>query len=114
MSESDDGLSVAATRQNATGLVNAGWAGDASLAGRENPFGGTTAASVIVVFCVFSDTRLSHVCGAVAVRPGATRATRTMPNVTADFIGRPGGAIIARGGRNNAATFVLSGLAGGR
>src|SRR6185503_8833701 len=89
MSESDEGVRVAATRQNATELVTACRAADVPLAGRENPSRGTTAASVIVVFCAFSYTRLSQVCGAVAVSVAAGRAMpRIAPNITRCFIAR--------------------------
>src|SRR5215204_4173271 len=67
MSESDEGVRVAVTRQNATELVKGCCADAVPFADREKPFGGTNAARVTVMFCAFSDWMLSHVSGAVAV-----------------------------------------------
>src|SRR2546430_9451270 len=66
MSESDEGVSVAATRQKAGNWLNCGTAGP--VPARVNPPAGTVWAKVIEVFGSVRDDRLSH--DALASRPG--------------------------------------------
>src|SRR6185503_13455150 len=58
MSESDQGVSVAATRQKAGNWLNCGTAGP--VPGRLNPPAGTIWAKVIEVFGSARDDKLSH------------------------------------------------------
>src|SRR5438128_12458787 len=58
MSESDEGVSVAATRQKAGSWLNCGTAGP--VPGRVNAPAGTVWAKVIEVFGSVRDNRLSH------------------------------------------------------
>src|SRR6478752_7644015 len=60
ISESDDGDSVAATRQKGVRVANACPAEPSPMAGLENPSGTTLSARVIVVCVSLRDARLSH------------------------------------------------------
>src|SRR5580704_10014485 len=80
MSESVDGFSVAATRQNAgrplTACTKAVGAGVPPAAmGIVNARASTTRASVIVVFGSASDAKLSHVWAAAWVATGAATSS---------------------------------------
>src|SRR5438094_1685024 len=82
MSESDEGVSVAATRQKAGSWLSCGTAGP--VAGRVNPPAGTIWANVIDVFESASDDMLSHDAAAVMACPSIMSARRTAhdPTVT--------------------------------
>src|SRR6266850_2315479 len=74
MSESDDGLSVAATRQKAGSWRN--W-GTGAVPGRVNPPAGTIWANVIDVFGSARDDRVSHGAAAASACPSIISARRT-------------------------------------
>src|SRR2546428_811744 len=74
MSESDDGVSVAATRQNAGNWLNCG---TGAVPGRVNPPAGTIWANVIEVFESVRDDMLSHDAAAVRARPSIISARRS-------------------------------------
>src|SRR5919198_5184914 len=84
MSESEEGVSVAATRQKAGNLLNCGTAGPVS--GRLNPPAGTIWAKVIEVFGSAKDDKLSHDAAASSARPSimsiSARRTAHDPPVT--------------------------------
>ncbi len=73
MSESLDGLSVAATRQNA-GRSLAGWAAPPRPAGGVKPPAGTASARVMVASGSLIDPRLSHDPAAASGTGAATSA----------------------------------------
>src|SRR5947208_7585178 len=75
MSESDEGVSVAATWQKAGSWLSCGTAGP--VAGRVNPPAGTIWANVIDVFESASDDMLSHDAAAVMACPSIISARRT-------------------------------------
>src|SRR5689334_3206149 len=67
ISESEEGVSVAATRQKAGNWLNCGTAGP--VPGRVNPPAGTLWARVIEVFGSARDDKLSHDAGAPSACP---------------------------------------------
>jgi hypothetical protein len=75
MSESAEGVSVAATRQKAGNWLNCGTAGP--VPGRVNPPAGTIWAKVIEVFGSARDDRLSHDALALRVCPSIISARRS-------------------------------------
>src|SRR5205809_6203195 len=77
MSESDEGVSVAATRQKVGRWLNCGAVGP--LPGRMNPPAGTISANVIDVFGSVSEDKLSHDVVVLRACPSIVRARRTAP-----------------------------------
>src|SRR6516164_6974701 len=87
MPESDEGVSVAATRQKAGNWVNCCVA--ERVAGGENVPGGTSWARVIKVFGSAKDDRLSHEDAGVRACPCVANAKRSTHNApVAIFITR--------------------------
>ena len=79
MSESDDGVSVAATRQNPGSFLNA--CPPPPAAGGVNPPAATVWANVMVVLGSFSDDRLSHEPAAAGASVETQRVTHTVNSV---------------------------------
>src|SRR5207253_1075828 len=84
MSESDDGVSVAATRQKAGSWLNCGTAGP--VPGRVNPPAGTIWANVIEVVESARDDMLSHDAAAVRACPSIISARRSAHDPVTIFI----------------------------
>src|SRR4029453_16732960 len=76
MSESTDGVSVAATRQKAGSRLNSCTAAGPAP-GRVNPPAGTICATVIEVFGSVMDDKLSHDAAALSPCPCIIKAMRT-------------------------------------
>ncbi len=90
MSESEEGVSVAATRQKGGNWLNCGSAGP--VPGRLNPPAGTIWAKVIDVFGSARDDKLSHDAAASSACPpimsiSARRTAHDPPVIV--FIARP-------------------------
>src|SRR5437868_15258135 len=75
MSESDEGVSVAATRQKVDSWLNCGAAGP--VPGRVNAPAGTIWARVIEVFGSAKDDKLSHAAAALRACPCVVSARRS-------------------------------------
>src|SRR5262249_28932071 len=88
MSESGEGVSLAATRQNAGNWLNCGTGGP----GRLNPPAGTIRARVIDAFGSAREDKLSHDAAPLSAFPFINRARRSAHDTPAIvFIARPPG-----------------------
>src|SRR5881409_926678 len=94
MSESDEGVSVAATRQKVGSWLNCGTAGP--VPGRVNPPAGTVWAKVIEVFGSVRDDRLSHDALASRVCPCIISARRSAHDPPVTVFIAPSRAVLTR------------------